>query len=258
MPVRGAFKERKEEISSISWKDFNNAWSFHTLCLSDDGPLYKWLRNHGLLASELICPTCIAKNREKALLKPCKLGRGNRFRCRINKNHDFSFKIYSFFTGCKHNIRDILLFVRCMLNGSSLYRASLSSQFSYTGTGINWSSYIRNVMKNYWELHIKTLQLSGIVEIDETLLGRKHKYNRGTKKGMRCWIFGVIERKPLGRSPLIIYPVQRRDAATLLPIIQRHVTVGSNIYSDSWRAYDTLNTLGYRHFTVCHKYDRNM
>lgn len=45
-----------------------------------------------------------------------------------------------------------------------------------------------------------------------------------------------------------------RTEATLLPIIERHVEKGSSIYSDGWSAYCPLNELGYRHFTVLHKY----
>lgn len=41
---------------------------------------------------------------------------------------------------------------------------------------------------------------------------------------------------------------------TLLPIIQRHVEVGSTIYSDGWSFYCSLNDIGYEHFTVTHKY----
>ena len=37
--------------------------------------------------------------------------------------------------------------------------------------------------------------------------------------------------------------VQRRDANTLLPIIQQHVAAGTTIYSDQWRAYTQVSTL---------------
>ena len=47
--------------------------------------------------------------------------------------------------------------------------------------------------------------------------------------------------------------VQRRDAKTLIPIIQRNLKVGSDINSDKWRAYNKINQNGYQHFTVNHK-----
>ena len=38
----------------------------------------------------------------------------------------------------------------------------------------------------------------------------------------------------------------------LLPLIQHHVAAGSTIYSDCWRAYNPLSTLGYNHVAVDH------
>jgi len=44
-----------------------------------------------------------------------------------------------------------------------------------------------------------------------------------------------------------------RAPPTHLPIIKRHVSPESTIYSDGWNAYCDLNSKGYRHFTVIHK-----
>uniref|UniRef100_A0A914CI56 ISXO2-like transposase domain-containing protein n=1 Tax=Acrobeloides nanus TaxID=290746 RepID=A0A914CI56_9BILA len=41
--------------------------------------------------------------------------------------------------------------------------------------------------------------------------------------------------------------VERRNTATLLPLIHRYVAPGTTIYNDEWRAYTTLNQLGYSH-----------
>lgn len=52
----------------------------------------------------------------------------------------------------------------------------------------------------------------------------------------------------------ILYPVDSRNADTLVPIIKRHVLPGLTIYSDGWSAYYDLNEQGYSHFTVLLKY----
>ena len=44
----------------------------------------------------------------------------------------------------------------------------------------------------------------------------------------------------------------KRTANTLVPIIQKYIQPGSIIYSDKWKVYDNLNTLGYKHFTINH------
>jgi len=92
---------------------------------------------------------------------------------------------------------------------------------------------------------------SGEIEIDESLFGRRSTHHRGNPTGLKIWVFGMDER---ASNTLIMYPVNDRSRSTLLPIIKRHVAPGSTIYSDEWSAYCDLNSEGYRHFTVIHKY----
>ncbi len=82
------------------------------------------------------------------------------------------------------------------------------------------------------------------MEIDETKFG-KRKYNRG-KRVEGSWILGMIEIDTASEGNF------RLDADTLLPLIQKHVAVGTTIYSDCWKAYGSLEELGYQHFTVNH------
>ena len=89
------------------------------------------------------------------------------------------------------------------------------------------------------------------VEIDETSIS-KRKYNRGRLPGhQRQWMFGGIER---GTKRCFMLLVDRRDAATLLPIIQQYILPGTTIHSDLWRAYGGIANLpgGYQHLTVNH------
>ena len=95
------------------------------------------------------------------------------------------------------------------------------------------------------------MKLRGDVEVDESCFGSRSKYNRGQKRGMKVWIVGLVERSS---NRIILYPVDNRNAMTLTTIIKRHVEPGSNVYSDGWAGYNDLNMLGFRHFTVVHKY----
>jgi len=45
-------------------------------------------------------------------------------------------------------------------------------------------------------------------------------------------------------------PENRRDADTLLPFIERHVELGTTIWTDFWRRYNGLEALEYDHQTV--------
>lgn len=89
-----------------------------------------------------------------------------------------------------------------------------------------------------------------MVEIDETCLS-KCKYERGRIIRSNQWMFGGIERETK-KSFLVL--VEKRDADSLLPIIQQYVLPGTTIFSDLWRAYGGIAGLpeGYQHLTVNH------
>ena len=72
------------------------------------------------------------------------------------------------------------------------------------------------------------------------------------------WILGMIEvgtQERIGNYRLEICPDNRRDQATLLPIIERHIEPETTIITDLWRGYNGLNDLGYNHLTVNHTYN---
>ncbi|ESO00505.1 hypothetical protein HELRODRAFT_83198, partial [Helobdella robusta] len=47
--------------------------------------------------------------------------------------------------------------------------------------------------------------------------------------------------------------VNKRDAATLLPLIQRHVLPGTTVWTDLWAAYNSITAVtGLAHQTVNH------
>ncbi|KAH7821291.1 uncharacterized protein MONOS_11600 [Monocercomonoides exilis] len=65
-----------------------------------------------------------------------------------------------------------------------------------------------------------------IVEIDEAVW-RRRKYKRGrTKK--QIWIFGAQDRG--GKA--FVYPVAKRSALVLIPLIKKYIRPGTEIHSD--------------------------
>lgn len=51
---------------------------------------------------------------------------------------------------------------------------------------------------------------------------------------------------------MFLNTLRNRTAAELIPIIKRVVLPETTTTSDQWAAYNSLNTLGYRHLTVNH------
>ena len=93
-----------------------------------------------------------------------------------------------------------------------------------------------------------------IVQIDESLFNHKPKYQRGRRAGAHkeMWVFGIADTS---RTPAITYmqTVDKRDAATLLPIIQKVVRPSSTVVSDEWAAYRKIQQqLNLDHQTVNH------
>jgi hypothetical protein len=63
----------------------------------------------------------------------------------------------------------------------------------------------------------------------------------------RKWESVLLEKLLKTNHELRMYVVKRRDAQTLIPIIQRNAIPGSDIHSDEWRAYTKLKKLGNQH-----------
>ena len=72
-----------------------------------------------------------------------------------------------------------------------------------------------------------TEMFRGEVEINRSLFCRRCKYHRGDPRGgSKVWILGMVER---ATKRIILYPVDKRDEATLIPLIKRHVEKGTTI-----------------------------
>ncbi|KAL7743276.1 hypothetical protein ACLKA6_016217 [Drosophila palustris] len=114
---------------------------------------------------------------------------------------------------------------------------------------VDWKSYLREVYID-WSQRNSRVRIGGpgkIVEIDEAKVG-KRKYNRGrVVEGQ--WVFGGIERES---GDFFIFPVDCRNAETLLSIIKDRIADGTTIMSDCWKAYNCLKDEGFVHQTVNH------
>lgn len=113
-------------------------------------------------------------------------------------------------------------------------------------------SSMRTLCKRYYEDN--DILLGGhncIINIDESLFRHKPKYHRGRATKKEIWVLGMVDTS---RIPLIgvMIVVPNRSASTLLPIIKKHVKVGSLVHTDSWRSYNNINSLTMNHEVVNH------
>ncbi|XP_061180588.1 uncharacterized protein LOC133189198 [Saccostrea echinata] len=117
-------------------------------------------------------------------------------------------------------------------------------------TYVDWYSFFRDVCSS--ALLRNPIKLgsdinSNIIEIDESLFGKKRKYHRGTGN-QKYWVFGMVERNTRNS----VLQLERKDRNTIIPIIEKYVEIGSTIYSDMWAAYNGLENDGFAHKAVNH------
>ena len=256
--LAGNFRDRLTVAEDILVEDFKNPWNFYFLFMSDEDTVISWCRAIGLLASTITCPKKVkvgVNDDGSNIMEDCgglMLPKSRSFRCSNNRNHERTERTYSFFHRTHLTIPDVMVFVKSYLDKLTLLQCTKFSGVAYGTTAVNWASYVRELFKEHFHRNTKHVKLSGEIEIDESLFGRRMKYKKGNPNaGLKIWIFGMVERES---NKIILYPVSERSKEVLIPLITRHVETGSTIYSDGWSAYCDLNDIGYTHFTVLHKY----
>jgi transposase len=91
--------------------------------------------------------------------------------------------------------------------------------------------------------------LSGEIELDESYFGGKRKGKRGRGAGGKVPVFGILERG----GKVVVEVVPNVTARTLVGLTEKVVRRGAIVYTDKWKAYDTLMCCGYRHLQIDHE-----
>lgn len=89
-------------------------------------------------------------------------------------------------------------------------------------------------------------KLGGIVEVDETYLGGKHRRSQGFKK--KTPVFGMTERGGKVKA----YHVPSRETHIILGQLRKHVKNDAHLMSDEAQVYKKLLKLGYQRSAVKH------
>ena len=128
----------------------------------------------------------------------------------------------------------------------SVARNGISAKEVERQLGVTYKTAWRMCKQIRLLMHDKSPVLEGIVEVDETYIGGRHR--REFKFSKKAPVFGAIER---GGRVKTVY-VKSTGARVLLPQIYSKVKVDTSIYSDEYRAYKQLSRYGYKHASVNH------
>lgn len=94
--------------------------------------------------------------------------------------------------------------------------------------------------------------LSGRVEVDETLIGGKeHGGKRGRGAGRKSIVVIAIEvHEPMGFGRVRMQRIPDVSGDNLIPFVRSSVAPGSNVLTDNWGGYNSLEQSGYVHEKV--------
>ena len=221
------------------------------LLIEDTLPVIQFFQGSGLIKRQLFCDTCHADMEMfsykiidnfvwKCVSRECP-----KFYCPQSIRHG------SFFSKSKLSLQNWVHIIYCW---SVKLTQKQTAAFTNISTRTIGKCY--SCIREICDIHLKNMRLvlggpGAVIQLDESLFSKKAKYHRG-RGGAQIWVFGILDTS---QTPAVGYMeiVEKRDANTLLPIIQRIVRPGSVIYSDEWRAYRNIQTLlGLEHKTVNH------
>lgn len=90
-------------------------------------------------------------------------------------------------------------------------------------------------------------QLSGEVEIDETLIGGVQKGGKRGRGSIKSIVVIAVEIKPKGFGRVRMRHIQDASGDSLLPFVCDVVSSGSLVHTDGWNGYNELSEHGYKH-----------
>ena len=192
----------------------------HT-CLYSDEEALKVFEAHGVIPTKRACGRC---GRELTL------GEDYRFRCYKRFRPDPKSRKEVRCGFCVSRFKDTwlekvklpprinILFINGFLRKAFIQDYFMRNFGMTAKSVVDWKSFCSEVCESWLDNQEAIGGPGKVVEIDESKFG-KRKYQRGhAVEG--AWVFGGIERESRKR---FILPVECRDAATLIPLCQKHI-----------------------------------
>ena len=175
---------------------------------------------------------------------------GAMYRCTSkNCRNRMSIRLDSWISQSKISLKTFIIILACWVNKFNLRTTAEFAGVSEK-TSRNYFKIFREIAEKEYRLDILRKPLGdGAVQIDESQFF-KAKYNIGTGLSRdEIWLFGEIDSETLR---IVVEICDDRKAETLIPIITSTVRPFSTIFSDQWKAYNTLSYYGFNHYTVNH------
>ena len=175
---------------------------------------------------------------------------GAAYRCCSSKcRNSKSIRLDSWLSKSKLSLRGFVHILACWVEGFDIKTTSKITGIC-VHTVITWFQNFRSIAEKEYRKDIsQNLLGDGIVQIDEShFFGAKYSIGSALLKE-EIWVFGEIDSKTMR---VVAEICENRSKEVLIPIICSTVKPNSEIWSDEWKAYNSLSDLGYIHKTVNH------
>ncbi len=93
-------------------------------------------------------------------------------------------------------------------------------------------------------------QLSGLVEVNETIVGGEHAGKRGRGAEGKTLVLIAAEDTGSGIGRIRLSTITDASGDVLTHAIQQMVSIGSTIRTDGWGVYSSLCDIGYAHTPI--------
>jgi transposase-like protein len=134
-------------------------------------------------------------------------------------------------------------FVCAQKNGVSALGLQRVLGFGSYETAWAWLHKLRRAMVNP-----DRDRLSGLVEVDETLVGGREPVGRRARRANKAVVSIAVEiHEPQGLGRVRLRHIRDVQASTLRGFITDVVEPGSTVRTDGWTGYPAITTLGYLH-----------
>jgi transposase-like protein len=90
-------------------------------------------------------------------------------------------------------------------------------------------------------------KLSGIVEVDETLVGGKKPGKRGRGAGGKMLVIIAVEIKDFGTGRIRLNYLPDGSRKSINPFLKDNIAEGTHVVTDGWKGYVDIKKMGFTH-----------
>jgi len=183
-----------------------------------------------------ICPKCTSSKVWKT--------KGGLMHC-SNCGHQTSITAGTVFQGTRKPLRlwfNVIWWVMSQKTGVSALNLKNAMNFKNYETTWTWLQKLRRIM-----IRPAREQLNGSVEVDETYIGGPETGVVGRETESKVLVVVAVEVREGKLGRVRFRCIKNASSEELIPFVMDNVDINSNVITDGWKGYSSLQNKGYKH-----------